>query len=131
MSDPHNLTGVWYGRYVAHSHDETNRFIAALEDHAGVITGTITEPDSEGFADIRRAHVSGARGGSSLTFVKQYDGAIYAHALRYDGAVNDDATEISGTWSMVGAHGGFVMEREKFGAAELEDVEEIELEVLR
>jgi len=131
MSDPQNLSGVWYGRYDAATHAETNSFIARLRDEGGAVSGVITERDTRGGADIRRAFVSGQRQGSALTFVKQYDGAVYAHAVRYAGSVNADATEVSGTWMVLESHGSFVMAREKFDAEELEELEEAELEVPR
>jgi len=131
MSDPQDLSGVWYGRYDAITHAETNHFIARLYDEGGAIRGVITEPDTRGGADIRRAFVSGQREGSALSFVKQYDGAVYAHAVRYAGSVNADATEVNGTWMVLQSHGNFMMTREKFDAEELEELEEAELEVTR
>jgi len=129
MSDPKDLTGIWYGRYDAITHAEANHFIARLYDEGGAIRGVITEPDTRGGADIRRAFVSGQREESALSFVKQYDGAVFAHAVRYVGSVNADATEIDGTWMVLQSHGSFKMAREKFDAEELGDFEEAELEV--
>ena len=131
MSDPQDLSGVWYGRYEASDHDEANSFIAHFDEHAGAVVGTITEPDTSGTEDIRRAYLSGRREGAELTFVKQYDGAVFAHAVRYAGTVNADATEISGIWTIQGWNGSFVMSREKFDADELEEFEEDELEISR
>jgi hypothetical protein len=127
MSDPQDLSGVWYGRYDGAS--QSNRFIARLDERAGAVVGIITEPDTSGASDIRRAYVSGRRQGAELDFVKQYDGAVYAHSVRYAGIVNADATEVSGSWRIVGSHGSFVMTREKFDEAELDEAEEIEVEV--
>ncbi len=129
MSDPRNLGGVWYGRYDATSYSESNSFIARLEDSGGGIAGVITEPCDR--AGVRRAFVLGTRDGAALQFVKQYDGAVFAHAVRYTGTVNDDATEVSGRWIVGRGQGRFVMTREKFGADELEADEESELEAKR
>lgn len=119
--DPLNLAGVWYGRYDALGYAETNSFVAHLNDDDGAISGTITEPDTTGQYDVRRAFVSGSRSGSTLRFVKQYDGGARAHAVRYSGEINADATEISGTWAIVRHHHGiFSMRREKFSASDLE-----------
>ena len=119
--DPQNLAGVWYGRYDALGYPETNNFVAQLNDDGGAISGSITEPDTTGQYDVRRAFVSGSRSGSTLRFVKQYDGGALAHAVRYSGEINADATEIAGTWVIVRHHGVFSMRREKFLAADLED----------
>ncbi len=129
MSDPRDLSGVWYGRYEAIGFPEINNFIARFADHDGVVTGTISEPDTTGQAATRRAFVDGRRAGAQVDFVKQYDGAVMAHAVRYSGLVNDDATEIVGRWVIVRHHGTFVMRREKFSHEELEEEEEIELTV--
>ena len=118
--DPQNVAGVWYGRYDALVYTETNNFVAHLNDDGGAISGTITEPDTTGQYDVRRAFVSGSRSGSALRFVKQYDGGALAHAVRYSGEINADATEIWGTWVIVRHHGIFTMHREKFSASELE-----------
>lgn len=119
--DPQNLAGVWYGRYDALGYAETNTFVAHLNDDDGAVFGTITEPDTTGQYDVRRAFVSGNRNGSTLRFVKQYDGGALAHAVRYSGEINADATEISGVWVIVRHHGIFSMRREKFSAIDLED----------
>jgi len=124
--DPQNIAGVWYGRYDALGVAETNNFVAHLSDDDGAISGTITEPDTSGHCDVRRAFVSGSRSGSHLQFVKQYDGGVLAHAVRYTGEINADATEVSGRWVIVRHHGIFTMRREKFSETDLEREEELE-----
>ena len=74
---------------------------------------------------MRRAFVSGGRNGPELHFVKQYDGGALAHAVRYSGQINGDATEISGTWVIVRHHGIFTMRREKFSVIDLEEEAEM------
>jgi hypothetical protein len=125
--DPQNLGGVWYGRYDALGYADTNNFVARLDDDGGAISGTITGPDTSGVGGVRRAFVSGSCNGSGLRFVKQYDGGALAHAVRYSGQVNADATEISGVWIIVRHHGVFTMRREKFAEIDLEREEEVEL----
>jgi hypothetical protein len=123
-----DLTGIWYGRYEAVGYPETNTFIANLTDDDGALSGTITEPDTNGSAAVRRAFVKGSRTGTNVLFVKQYDGAVLAHAVRYFGVVNGDSTQISGRWQIVRERGVFTMEREKFAVADIaeeQDVEEI------
>lgn len=123
MNDPQNVTGVWYGRYFAASVEvEDNSFIAHLDEVAGEVSGTITEPDNSGMEDIRRAFVDGNRAGSRLRFMKQYDPAgSLAHSVAYAGTINDDGTEVTGEWRFSGYHGSFVMNREAFRAEELDE----------
>ncbi len=129
MSGDLDVTGVWYGRYEAFGHHEVNGFIAVLEDAGGAISGVITEPDTSGQAEVRRAYVDGQRSGAGVRFVKQYDGAMAAHAVRYSGRMSADGTEIRGTWLIVRSAGLFVMTREKFDAKALEEEREVELTV--
>lgn len=123
-----SVTGVWYGRWAS---DDgwvpPNRFIALLEEQAGGIEGTVSEPDVEGGVPIH-ATLRGARSGAAIHWTKQYDGAgRLAHAVDYAGKVHDDATRITGTWRFSRYSGTFVMEREIFSAEEL--AEEIALAV--
>jgi len=125
--DPRNIGGIWYGRYDALGYSEANSFVARLGDDNGAISGTITEPDTRGGHGVRRAFVSGDRSGTELRFVKQYNGGALAHAVRYTGEINAEATEISGLWVIVRHHGIFTMRREKFSELGLEREEEVEL----
>lgn len=124
MSDPLDVSGVWYGLYVSHSDPQENRFIAVLEEFAGAVSGTISEPDGAG--GIRRAAVAGQRTGPALHFVKQYIGA-WTHAVHYAGRIDGEGVVIDGSWSLDRLRGSFEMQREKFDAARLEHeaVEEI------
>tara|TARA_B100000678_G_scaffold125411_1_gene105022 strand:- start:275 stop:664 length:390 start_codon:yes stop_codon:yes gene_type:complete len=121
VADERDVTGIWYGSYAGLG--QYNAFIAQLDERALGVTGTITERDEYRVSDLRRASVSGSRGGGTIAFVKQYDGAgIFAHAVDYTGQVNEEGTEITGHWSIEGRYRGtFVMRREKFAADELAD----------
>ncbi|RSY87491.1 hypothetical protein DAH66_07620 [Sphingomonas koreensis] len=123
MNDPQDVTGVWYGRYFASSAGvEENSFIAHLDEMAGDVSGTITEPDTTGMEEVRRAFVDGDRMGSRLRFMKQYDPAgPLAHSVAYAGTISDDGTEVTGEWRFSGYHGSFVMNRETFRAEELDE----------
>ena len=123
MGDPHDVSGVWYGRYFAGSAEvEENSFIAHLEEVAGEVSGTITEPDTTGMEDVRRAFVDGSRIGTQLRFTKQYDPAgALAHSVAYAGTISEDGSEVTGEWRFSGYHGSFVMNRETFAAEELEE----------
>lgn len=123
ITDPQDVTGVWYGRYFASSAEvEENSFIAHLDELGGEVSGTITEPDTTGIEEIRRAFVDGDRSGSRLRFTKQYDPAgALAHLVAYAGTISDDGTEVTGEWRFSGYHGSFVMNREAFGVEELDE----------
>mgnify|MGYP003583958865 FL=1 len=123
MNDPQDVTGVWYGRYFASSAGvEENSFIAHLDEMTGDVSGTITEPDTTGMEEVRRAFVDGDRMGSRLRFMKQYDPAgPLAHSVAYAGTISDDGTEVTGEWRFSGYHGSFVMNRETFRAEELDE----------
>lgn len=123
MSDPRELSGVWYGRYVSHVDEQQSGFIAVLEEAGGVFSGSISEPDEGG--GVRQASVAGRRSGAHVRFVKQYQGR-WNHAVAYDGAIDSQGTEVSGVWTVAWLQGGFSMQREKFPAEELdEEIEEI------
>ena len=131
MSDPQDVSGVWYGRYSADHGYEDNGFIALIEEISGTVTGTITEPD-EASRQIRRATVTGRRDGASLRFTKQYDGSGgWTHAVRYSGMVDADGTLVMGRWIVEGLTGAFDMTRKKFDAEALEDEEEAEIVIGR
>ncbi|NYT39613.1 hypothetical protein HZY97_02500 [Sphingomonas sp. R-74633] len=121
MSDPREMSGVWYGRYVSNFGNQDNGFIAVLEEAGGVFSGSISEPDGQG--GVRRATVAGRRSGARIQFVKQYHGR-WNHAVFYEGSVDDQGTAVSGNWKLEHVVGGFDMQREKFSVEELE--EEIE-----
>src|SRR4051812_23750379 len=108
MSDKRDMTGVWYGRYDALHWDEENGFIAVLEEMGGAVSGVITERDTTGQADVRRALVAGQREGAMVRWVKQYDGTGgHVHAINYAGQINDEGIEVSGGWTQRIGRGRF------------------------
>ena len=126
MSDPRDVSGVWYGRYVSSVDGQDNGFIALLEEAGGVFSGSISERDGQG--GLRSATVAGRRSGARIQFVKQYRGD-WNHAVCYEGSVDDRGTEASGNWKVDWVHGGFSMQREKFSADVLEEEREDSLPV--
>jgi hypothetical protein len=128
MSDPRDVTGVWYGSWGADSRGvRPNSFIALFEEFGGAVSGSISEPDLHGEMTLH-AIVAGHRAGGTIEWIKQYDGAgRLAHAVTYAGQVNADATEISGEWRLPRHSGAFRMTREKFTEEELEAEEEAEI----
>lgn len=130
MSDALDLSGPWYGRY-AGVQVSGNSFIALVAERRGRLTGHISEPDDLGQAALRHATLNGQRAGSAVSFVKQYDGAVLAHAVTYMGILSTDGCRVAGTWSFERYSGTFVMERERFTREELEDDAELDAPVVR
>ncbi|GAL96696.1 hypothetical protein AA0312_1804 [Acetobacter tropicalis NRIC 0312] len=113
--DTSSLTGLWQGQFTYPRGYAPEFFTASLLDQAGVLSGAITEKATETTPDhsILYAVLSGHHTGRQVVFVKTYEGTVRAHDVHYSGTVNDDATEISGTWSISGNWSGqFLMIRE-------------------
>ncbi|MCA1402493.1 hypothetical protein [Bradyrhizobium sp. BRP56] len=125
-----NLTGVWDGSYVQPSGMVT--FLATLIDAGGALGGSVTEPCVMPGCPIstHNASLAGQRSGSAVTFVKRYEPPGYGYnTVHYEGAVNADATEIDGHWSIRGTRfsGTFLMVRSTGpaqGAAEKNEIKE-------
>jgi len=65
-------------------------------------------------AQHHNASLAGHRSGSAVSFVKRYEPPGYGYnTVHYEGAVNADATEIDGRWSIRGTAfaGRFLMVR--------------------
>ena len=92
----------------------TTPFLARIEDRAGTLTGTIIEPNIQGYlSDSLEAVIRGSRHGSGVDFTKVYDGAAdLAHAVDYVGRLSPDGNSISGVWSLEDLDGSFEMYRE-------------------
>jgi hypothetical protein len=116
MSKLLSLTGHWHGRYTYLDGGEGEAFEAHLVELSDVLTGTTSEKSNlhDGFEGVRRATLSGSRNGSIVSFVKHYlQGQGHDEPIKYDGEVNDDATEIEGIWRIDrAAFGRFLMIRD-------------------
>ncbi|MGY3488537.1 hypothetical protein ACVW1C_006420 [Bradyrhizobium sp. USDA 4011] len=109
-----NLSGVWDGSYVQPSGMVT--FLATLIDAGGALGGSVTEPCMAPGCPLasHNASLAGQRSGSAVSFVKRYEPRGYGYdTVHYEGAVNADATEIDGRWSIRGTacSGTFLMVR--------------------
>lgn len=126
MTEPaggENLTGVWQGLY-AYAHGQSVSFVATLIDSGASFSGTIHEPSVFG-GDTIYATLAGTRQGSAVSFLKTYEksaGPEYASSVQYEGALNGDATEIEGRWTirLFRLSGKFLMIRPAGKAAEVE-----------
>jgi hypothetical protein len=100
-------------------------FIASLEEIAGLISGTMSEPNSIGDTTIHlNAVIRGSREGAEVSFTKAYDGASdAAHAVNYAGTINAEGTRVTGFWQLEEFSGGFEMNRTQVQEEELEEIE--------
>jgi len=110
-----DLTGVWDGTYIQPSVGMVT-FLVTLIETGGALTGSVTEPCMTVGCPVstHNASISGQRSGNAVSFVKTYDPPGHGYdKVFYEGAVNADATEITGRWRLPGAalSGSFLMVR--------------------
>ena len=97
----HDLSGTWQGLYSYLDSREPVAFVAVLIDAAGSLGGTTHERCSadEAPGGYLYATLSGQHAAATVTFVKTYDGTGgWEHSVNYEGAINEDGTEITGQW---------------------------------
>ncbi|MET0604991.1 MAG: hypothetical protein ABWZ80_00920 [Beijerinckiaceae bacterium] len=116
-----DLTGVWTGLY-SYQSGQSVPFSASLIETACSFSGGASESCvvGDGSRQTLFSTFSGRRRGLSLFFVKTYDGtAGWRHSVRYEGALDADAAEIEGRWTIPGSglSGRFMMIRSR-GTAE-------------
>src|ERR1700751_4877214 len=103
----HDLTGVWDGTYIQPSVGMIT-FLTTLIDTGGSLGGSVTEPCATPGCPVssHNASIAGQRSGHAVSFVKTYEPRGYGYdKVFYEGAVNADATEISGRWRLPGGAG--------------------------
>ena len=110
-----DLTGVWDGTYIQPSVGMVT-FLATLIETGGSLGGSVTEPCMTPSCPVstHNASIAGQRSGSAVSFVKRYEPPGYGYdKVFYEGAVNADATEVSGRWRLPGVNlsGTFLMVR--------------------
>ena len=110
-----NLTGVWDGTFVQPQVGMVT-FLATLIETGGALGGSVTEPCMTPGCPVstHNASIAGQRSGHAVSFVKTYEPPGYGYdKVFYEGAVNADATEISGRWRLPGGNlsGTFLMVR--------------------
>jgi hypothetical protein len=102
-TDAQNLTGVWNGLFTHPDHEPVS-FVATLIDTGAMLSGSTHDEKCMMRGCPRRTHnaiLDGRRNGSAVSFTKTYDPPGFGYdAVVYDGALNADATEIDGQWSI-------------------------------
>jgi hypothetical protein len=103
-----SLGGLWHGRYFYPMDRPPVAFTAVLDDADGWLSGTIEEVSEAG--ETLGAAVQGRRDGAHVRFLKTYDrpGRL-RDSVAYEGALNGEATEIVGRWSIPGSWSGEFM----------------------
>ena len=108
-----DLTGVWDGTYIQPSVGMVT-FVSTLIETGGALGGSVVEPCMTPSCPIstHNASIAGQRSGNAVSFVKTYEPPGYGYdKVFYEGAVNADATEISGRWRVGALSGAFLMVR--------------------
>ena len=127
-----DLTGVWQGLY-SYADGEPVPFMATLIESGPFVTGSTHETTTVGFRPNASATglIDGTRSATLVAFTKTYDGSAgWDHSVFYDGAVNDDATEIEGLWRLPeGMSGPFLMRRDTGKKKEIEVKKLVEIEI--
>jgi len=109
-----SLTGQWQGQYSYPTIRQRTPFAAALVEMSGLLGGSITECSTRQ-ATLGKplyATLSGRRDAGRVSFTKTYEPGCEGYGVvAYEGALNADATEIEGHWSIGGYQGRFLMIR--------------------
>jgi hypothetical protein len=119
-----NLTGFWVGEYRYSSPGEpTVPFFAAVDDKAGAISGSISEPNVYSNASaLLFSIVRGSRDSRSVEFAKVYDAeADFAHRVDYVGTLSGDGCSVEGRWQLEDWYGSFSMSRTMLSTADTAD----------
>lgn len=121
-----DLSGDWIGNYSYPGELEPVPFEATLFESGGQLTGETKEPGHTlDMGEIAHALLHGSRTGSEVAFTKVYD-MIEHEPILYEGTVDDTATEIQGSWTIVGEwSGSFLMRRPGAAEEEVEAEEEV------
>lgn len=115
-----DLTGFWGGTYSyppapgGYARGEPVPFDAEFRDRGGMLSGTITEPNtfSREPTAVLGAFVRGTVRGNLVAFDKTYDGGGAVHAVGYEGVLNEEGTVVVGRWRAGTLSGPFLMRRD-------------------
>lgn len=112
-----DMTGLWHGTFSYPAFEgPTTPFVANLHDADGRLSGSILEPDAQGFGGFPggelEAQIVGTRAGQAVDFIKTYGGPIAGHCVDYVGKLTDDGQTVTGVWSYDELDGAFEMHRD-------------------
>ena len=116
-----DLSGRWTGLYTYPLGRPPTPFEAELRESSGCLTGTTTEigETSGSLGRMLHAVIDGRRDGSSVRFLKMYDGSSHDHdVVHYEGALQPGGDEIDGRWVIPGIWSGTFLMIRASGAEE-------------
>ena len=126
-----DISGEWHGTYrYPNGAGPDTPFIAAIEERAGHLSGSIIEPDAHRPGETACATIVGHRSDAQVDFTKTYHGTgrEYATPVDYVGQLSSDGRRIAGAWSLLEWDGSFEMYRDmadEAGSEREEVVEEV------
>lgn len=110
MASTKNMNGLWSGWYTYSSLSEPVPFTAWFDDAAGLLTGSVLEPNTFSKLDIDdlQADIAGTRLRQQIFFTKTYGQDQGAHGLpiSYDGRADEAFEMVRGEWSFSDAQRG-------------------------
>jgi hypothetical protein len=109
-----DLGGSWQGQYSYSDARTAVPMSIDLSESNGQISGRTTEPNTFGDSSAAQlfTKISGYHSGNRIQFVKTYDGTGgQTHSVNYAGTIVPSGTKITGTWTLQGVFGGFVISR--------------------
>jgi hypothetical protein len=98
-----NLTGIWHGLYTYPVARARVLFDATLIESGSWLSGSTHEISASGptKGGVIFATILGERAGRHVIFTKTYDGTAPGYTVvEYEGALNEDGSEIEGRWSI-------------------------------
>jgi hypothetical protein len=110
-----SVSGTWKGGWVSASGEDVNTFDVSLTQRGTRLVGTLTEVNTIGdsaTALFLTSTLTGEINGSSVRFVKTYDGSGgVSHSVSYVGTLEAGGRRIRGTFNVSGNNGVFEMVR--------------------
>ncbi|MEO0816501.1 MAG: hypothetical protein AAFX86_04260 [Pseudomonadota bacterium] len=110
MASVRDMNGLWSGWYTYSTLSEPVPFTAWIDDSAGLLTGSILEPNTFSAMDIDdlQAELAGTRLEQQIHFSKTYAAGQGAHEkpIIYEGRADEDFITVRGQWSFANPRDG-------------------------
>lgn len=100
----------WDGAYYYSDNRPPVPFKMQMQQNGGKVSGRISEPATfgDGSSPNLYANLSGVVTGTSISFVKTYDGTGgQTHSVQYDGGISLDGLSVTGNWRVGNVAGTF------------------------